>query len=132
MAQRACRGIRKVHGYQNASGLCASATNLRGCLHIMLLVFARQSCPEEQRLLTPSHGARQRATPTLKVRDPSLVVGEFRQRLDRHFVDWPFGTSSLPEFPSRAQRWRLLFVSAEILRSAFSSRPQDSFESPSD
>src|SRR5262245_51099913 len=85
----------------------------------MLQIFAWQSWPEERRLLTPLHGAKQRATPTLKVPDQSLVVGEFRQRLDRHFVDWPFGTSSLPEFPSQAQRWRLLFVLAEILRSAF-------------
>ena len=63
---------------------------------------------------------------------PSLVAGEFRRRSDRCVVGWPFRTSSLPEFPSQAQRWRLLFVSAEILRSVFSGRAQDSFESPPD
>src|SRR5512132_4074903 len=98
----------------------------------MLLISAWQCWPAERRLLTPLHGAKQRATPTLVVPGPGLVAGEFRRRSDRCFVGWPFQTSSLPEFPSRAQRWRLLFVSTEILRSVFSGRPQDSFESPPD
>ena len=85
----------------------------------MLLISAWQSWPAERRLLTPLHGAKQHATPTLAVPGPSLVAGEFRRRSDRFFVGWPFRTSSLPEFPSQAQRWRLLFVSTEILRSRF-------------
>ena len=133
MAQRARRRIRKIDGHQYAPRFDASATTLRGCFRFHAAhVLAWQSWPAERRLLTPLHGAKQRATPTLVVPGPSLVAGEFRRRSDRSFVGWPFRTSSLPEFPSQAQRWRLLFVSTEILRSVFSGRAQDSFEFPSD
>src|SRR4029453_4356999 len=115
-------GTNMLRGLAPARRLCVDV------LIFMLLNSACQSWPGEQRLLTPLHDGKQRAKPIPIVPGPNLVAGEFRRRSDRCFVDWPFRTSSLPEFPNRAQRWRLLFVLTEILRSVLPGHAQDSFE----
>ena len=64
MAQRARRRIGEIDGHQYAPRFSTSATTLLDDFILMLLISAWESRPEERRLLTPLHGAKQRATPT--------------------------------------------------------------------
>src|SRR5512144_456784 len=109
----------------------ARARRLCLAVFVVIFVFAQHFQRGERQLPTSLHDAKQLARLTLVVPAPSLVAGECQRRSDRCFVGWPVRTSNLPEFPTPAQQWRLLFVSAEILRSVFSGPAQDSLESPS-
>src|SRR5262249_42512323 len=130
--QCARRRVGKIDGHQYARGPSPSAPTLGGCFLFHSAHFCLVIWLEEPRLRILLHGAKQRAKPIPKVRVRDHVAGEFPRRPDRCFLGWPFRTSSLPAFPSRAQPWRLLFHSIEILRSVFLGRAQDSFESPPD
>src|SRR6516162_11737183 len=98
----------------------------------MLFFCVRRFESEERRLLSPSNDARQRAKPIPVARGPAHAAGAFRRRSDRHVFGSPFEIGILPDFPSRARRWRLLLASAEVLQSVSPSRAQGSFEFSSD